>query len=199
MKRAKPEIDIASNRRENLIAAAWGAAEATFFFIVPDVWITRVSLRSRKRGFATAMSALAGAVAGGIATYQWGKKIRPRESKRLLRKLPAISGEMIENAENDMQRTGNRGMLWGPFRGVPYKIFARTAGMQRLSFPSFVAWSIPARIPRFLLVVVATRGLVKLAGTFLPEAKVEKLAPTIHTVFWIAFYSWYMRVVGREK
>lgn len=202
MKRAKEksrsEAAPSGEGVDRVISAAWGAAEATCFFIVPDVWITRAALKSPARGVAAAFSALAGALAGGVATYLWGRSTRGPESKRLLRKLPAISGKMIEKAEAEMSRVGNRGMLWGPLRGVPYKIYARTAGLQQRSFLGFLAWSVPARIPRFLLVVLGTMGLVAGARKVLPPGKTEQLAPIIHTGFWIAFYSWYLRVVGRE-
>lgn len=184
--------------RDNVVAALWGAAEATCFFIVPDVWLTRVSLRSRKRGIVAALSSLGGALAGGIATYLWSARTESHESKRLLRKLPAISGAMIDRADTEIARVGNRGMLWGPLRGVPYKIYARAAGAQRKSLLSFIVWSLPARIPRFLLVVAGTRGLVALAGRFFRPETIKKLGPIIHLGFWIAFYSWYLRVVGRE-
>lgn len=189
----------AVNTRDQVLSAAWGAAEATCFFIVPDVWITRVALRSPKGAFAAAGSALLGAVLGGVATYAWGKRTSRAQSNRLLRKLPAISGAMIDKAEDEMVKVGNRGMLWGPLRGVPYKIYARTAGMQGQSFAGFLAWSIPARIPRFLLVAAATVGLAAGARRFVSPTTLDKLTPSIHTIFWIAFYSWYLRVVGRER
>ncbi|KAB1643420.1 hypothetical protein [Gulosibacter chungangensis] len=162
------------------------------------MWITRTALKSPRAGVAAAFSALAGALAGGIATYVWGRKTGRADSKRLLRKLPAISGQMIENAEAELSRVGNRGMLWGPLRGVPYKIYARASGLQKRSFMGFLAWSVPARIPRFLLVVLGTRGLLAGARKLLPKGKTEQLAPIIHPGFWILFYSWYLRVVGRE-
>ncbi|MDJ1370540.1 hypothetical protein [Gulosibacter molinativorax] len=182
----------------SIIAAAWGAAEATCFFIVPDVWITRATIHSPKRGVAAAFAALGGALAGGVATFFWSQNTTPRESKRLLRKLPAISGDMIDKADAEVARVGNRGMLWGPLRGVPYKIYARAAGTQRQSFLGFLAWSVPARIPRFLLVVALSMGLIAGARKILPDGQTEKLAPRIHLGFWIAFYSWYLSVVGRE-
>ena len=56
-----------------LIAGIWGFAEATLFFIVPDVWLTLIAVR---RGLVPALAAcgwaLAGALAGGLAMYAWG-------------------------------------------------------------------------------------------------------------------------------
>lgn len=184
--------------RDHLIAGLWGAAEATCFFIVPDVWLSRIATKSPRRAMWASVTALVGAVAGGIATYQWGSRTHPEASKAALRRLPAISAAMIERCETDLSEKGTGAMLSGPLRGVPYKIYARTAGMQRRSLPEFIAWSVPARIPRFLLVSALATGLTRGSERVLGVARTARLSGPVHTVFWIAFYAWYLRTVGRE-
>ena len=54
-------------------AFAWGFAEATLFFVVPDVWLTLIAVRRGLRPALVACGwALAGALAGGLAMYAWG-------------------------------------------------------------------------------------------------------------------------------
>jgi hypothetical protein len=49
----------------NGIAALWGLAEATLFFIVPDVWLTLITVWSPRKALIACLFALLGALAGG--------------------------------------------------------------------------------------------------------------------------------------
>jgi len=51
--------------RDHAVAGLWGFAEATAFFVVPDVWLSAVALRNLPRGLTGAASATAGALVGG--------------------------------------------------------------------------------------------------------------------------------------
>lgn len=184
--------------RDHLVAAAWGAAEATFFFIVPDVWLSRVALRSPRRARAASVSAVVGAIAGGLVARAWAARTPVPESAAAMRRLPAISRAMIDRVDGDVRRHGFRAVLAGPVRGVPYKLYARAAGVQRVPVPAFIGWSVPARLPRFLLVSALGDGLARLGRRILPEGVSDRIAPTVHLIAWIAFYAWYLRVVGRE-
>src|SRR5687768_13543988 len=53
-----------------LVAAmAWGFAEATLFFLVPDLVVGWIALRSPRRVLAPSVAASAGAVVGGLLVY----------------------------------------------------------------------------------------------------------------------------------
>src|SRR5436190_634460 len=52
-------------------AVAWGFAEATLFFIVPDVLITLIALFSFKKSALAMLLATLGAVVGGALMFQW--------------------------------------------------------------------------------------------------------------------------------
>ena len=184
--------------RDQVIAAAWGAAEATCFFIVPDVWLSRVALRAPRRAVAASVPALVGAIAGGFATRAWAAARDRRATAAAMRRLPAISTAMLERVEGDVRRQGFRAVLGGPVRGVPYKLYAREAGLQGTGAAAFAGWSVPARIPRFALVAGMAAGLAALGRRLLPAGVSDRIAPTVHTLAWVAFYAWYLRVVGRE-
>ena len=54
----------------SVIAFIWGFAEATVFFIIPDVWLTAVTLKADRRQTGEAFGwCLAGAILGGILVY----------------------------------------------------------------------------------------------------------------------------------
>lgn len=182
--------------RDHAIAFTWGLAEGTFFFIVPDVWLSQLALRSPRRAYAASVSAVVGALAGGVATYFWGRRLCEQESRRLLATLPAISHRMIDTVETEMSRGMNR-MVIGPLSGTPYKIYARTAGLRGDHLASFLFWSVPARIPRFLLIAVGTSLAARLGRKTLRGRRpaVEKL---IFLAGWVGFYTWFFRTVGRD-
>jgi membrane protein YqaA with SNARE-associated domain len=82
----------------DVAAALWGFAEATVFFIVPDVLLTAAAMGSLRRGLRAAGFALAGAVAGGVAVMLWARA-DPEGVARMLLAVPGISEALVERAQ----------------------------------------------------------------------------------------------------
>lgn len=183
-----------SRRKAHTVAAGWGFAEGTFFFLVPDIWLSWVALKNPRRSLRASVSTLAGALAGGAVVYAWGRRVDAETSRRLLLRIPAVTPKMIDLVESEMER-GQHSMVLGPLRGIPYKIYARTTGEKNLSLSEFLAWSVPARLPRFVLVALGTRTAVYAGRKILgrPRPGLEK---TIMIAGWIAFYTWYFTHTG---
>jgi len=175
-------------------AAAWGLAEGTFFFIVPDVWLSWVALRKPRAARKAALSALAGAMAGGALVHAWARHAGAPTTRAWLLRVPAITPEMIAEVEAGLER-GMHTMVFGPLRGIPYKIYARTAGARGESLGAFLAWSLPARLPRFLLLAAATQALTA-AGRKLLGGERPRAEQAIHLLAWGAFYGWYFTHTG---
>lgn len=192
---------------DHVVAFGWGLAEATAFFIVPDVWTSRVALRHPRRALATTASAVAGAMLGGALVHGWARRTPPSDSARLMTRIPAIDAAMVAQVDDEVARSGYRAMLRGPARGVPYKLYARSAGVQGLPLSRLLAWTVPARIIRFLLVTGASAGLAaasRRAGLNSPDhglARVfgtpERAERAVHALGWTAFYAWYFSRFGR--
>lgn len=182
---------------ENVIAAVWGVAEGTVFFIVPDVWISWVALKSRRRSLTTTLSALAGALVGGLATYKYSSRTGADATRRFLVGQPAISHAMINRIEHEMVEEGPKTLMRGPLRGAPYKIYARTAGVQEQPLGTFLAWSVPARLIRFVLVSLGSSAMASATKKHFPRH-----AKTINRIgffaAWTAFYIWFFKTTGRE-
>ncbi|MFM9105841.1 MAG: hypothetical protein ACKOWF_04000, partial [Chloroflexota bacterium] len=108
----------------------------------------------------------------------------------LLDRVPAISGAMIARVEREMAAGGTRRMLLGPLRGTPYKIYARTDGMQGRPLPPFLLWTVPARGIRFLLIA----GISALGGRAI-RRRTTRPGPVVavYAAAWTAFYAWYFR------
>ncbi|WP_238385220.1 hypothetical protein [Nesterenkonia muleiensis] len=184
--------------RDHSVAAAWGFAEATFFFVVPDVWTSWVGLRKPKRALGTTVSALGGALAGGAVTYAWGRHASASSSRTALTRVPGITDGMISEVEREVADSGHASLMRGPTRGVPYKIYARASGLQGKSLLNFLAWSVPGRLVRFVLVTLVASGVAAGVRRLFPRIP-EKLISGIFWGCWTAFYAWFIPTVARRR
>jgi membrane protein YqaA with SNARE-associated domain len=169
-----------------IVALVWGLFEATWFFIVPDVWLTVISRKRLRPGVIASLYALAGALVGGAIIYT----IRPGDA--FLDWVPGISSAMIEEARADMSAHPNRAVFIGPLFGVPYKIFSANASAAGTSLPLFLLVSIPARLLRFLVVTIVCHAILQPLNRWLGE----RGAFSVLIIGWIAFYVFYFWAVG---
>lgn len=167
-----------------LAAALWAFAEATLFFVVPDVLLSLLAVARGWRLAAQAtLWAIGGALLGGLAMYAWGAQDQAG-ALALVERLPAISPEMIAQVRISLAEQG----LWPLFQagvtGVPYKIFAASAPGAGIALAPFLLASGAARAGRFLLTVLLAvlvdRLLARLAG--------RRARLWIFGGFWVVFY-----------
>jgi membrane protein YqaA with SNARE-associated domain len=176
-----------------LIAAAlWGFAEATFFFLVPDVALTAIAIYDWRLAALACLAALAGALAGGSLMYCLGSR-RHAPTRAFLLRLPGIGKPMLERVGDEVTRRRFLAVLTGPLSGTPYKIYAVEAGRQGLAFAGFLLITIPARLIRFALVTALAAWLAHAVVPLLPLP--WKLA--VWAASWSVFYAWYFRAMRR--
>jgi membrane protein YqaA with SNARE-associated domain len=178
------------SRSAAAVALGWGFAEATLFIVVPDVWIGLLALFSWRAGLRAVVWAVIGAVIGGALMFGVGAELDHDRSARLLDAVPAISPGMIERVEEEMRERGPASMLLGPLRGTPYKIYARTAGVQEHPLGAVLLWTIPARGARFVL-VAAVAGLYGWLVRRITPRTSWLLGP--YLLVWALFYVLYFR------
>jgi hypothetical protein len=170
----------------NSIATLWGFAEATLFFIVPDVWLTAIAVWSPRKALIACLFALFGALAGGALMYGWGA-VEPAMALAMLDRIPAINAEMLATVAAEIRERGLLAPFVGPIRGVPYKIYAVQAPAQGMGLGTFLLISIPARLSRFvLLTLVASLLFAKSLTYWTPRRKLFLLGGC-----WVAFYTTY--------
>ena len=143
----------------NLIAALWGFAEATLFFIVPDVWLTLAGRNNLRRGIIACFYSVAGALVGGLVMYLWGRH-GPATAATVIEQVPAISDEMVSGVREAMSEQGVLAIMLGPFSGTPYKVYAVQAAAAGIGPGMFLLITIPARLIRFLLVTIISHYAV---------------------------------------
>ena len=175
----------------NRLAALWGVAEATVFFIVPDVLLSYAARDDVKKGITACLYSLIGALIGGSIMYVWGMW-QQETASLVLDYIPAINPMMIESVKSQLSSQGVLAMFLGPITGTPYKIYAAQAGAQNLSFWLFMLVTIPARLIRFVLVTTFFHYLLRVIAN-LAGAKYKL---RILILSWVLFYSSYFYVLG---
>lgn len=170
----------------NVIAWLWGAAEATFFFIVPDVFLSYLALDGYKKALIACVYVLAGALAGGLFMYTIS--YNKTEVTALLDMVPGISPSLIQHGQVLFDRHMLYGMLEGSFSGVPYKIFSAHAGSTSAPIILFILASAAARFPRFiaisLLTAIITQTLLKNKTSVVKK----RILIAVWTLFYICYF-----------
>jgi len=175
----------------SLIPLLWGFAEATLFFIVPDVPLTFIALlKGHGAALRAACFAAAGAVAGAAVMYAWGAR-DPAAAVAMLERIPAIGPRMIARVGERLAQWGMAAIPLGGVSGVPFKIYAVMAAQSGIGVAVFLAFALPARLARFaaavLIVDAIGRGPL---GRLAARHRVLMLAG-----FWILFYAAYWGLV----
>lgn len=169
-----------------LISFLWSLFEATFFFIIPDVWLSFTSLESLKNGFKNIGFTLLGAVVGGSIMYALGS-YNIISLAAFLELIPDINSKRLLEVEEILKNEGLTALFMGPIKGIPYKIYASYSGALALNFLMFILISIPARAMRFIMTVLITNLVSKiiLKKVSLRNKKIILL------LIWILLYTLY--------
>lgn len=179
--------------RANAIASLWGFAEATVFFIVPDVLLSWLALRSPKSGLIACLFALLGALVGGTVMWLWGR-VDPDSARAIFELLPAMGGASIANVQMQLADSGISALFLGPLGGTPYKIYAVEAANLGFGLAIFLAVSIPSRLTRFLLVTIVSG----VASQVLRRRFSLRTVQMIHVGCWAVFYVWFFAVMAES-
>src|SRR5262245_38629408 len=139
----------------NVAAFVWGVAEATLFFLVPDVLLSCIGLRRGAKAAAIASGwAALGAAAGGVVMHLWSAHDAEAARAAVLA-VPAVSAPMAAAAEAAMRENWFAATLLGTLSFTPFKLYAVLAPQTGVPLPAFAPAAIAARLPRFLAVSIA--------------------------------------------
>ncbi len=165
------------------LAFIWGFSEATLFFLVPDILLGWIVLSKKKHIIRYYGLTLMGALLGGILMYQWGGN-NVVTLNAILSRVPAVDEELIRIARDGLASNSLIEMLRGSLSGTPYKIYAANASSMHIDMGLFLLISIPARLVRWVLVGLCTRGIYLLFLQRLSNIQ----SSIIYLTFWLIFY-----------
>ena len=172
--------------RRSILAGVWGFAEATLFFILPDVLLSYYALNKKGQLIRLSVIALIGALLGGTLMYCWGQ-YHFATAYEWVESVPAINDELMVMVKRQMQSSGMWSIMIGPLQGLPYKTFAAQAYVSGISIEAFLLISIPARLLRFLAITYVARWIVR----GLLNNLQRKSLVTVWAGVWILVYGLY--------
>jgi len=179
------------------LIAIWALAEATFFFIVVDVPIMALGVQAGvRRALVGAVFAAVIAAIGGCGLYFWSNA-NPESVFEVMVAIPAVDKMLLTEVYQDWLANGFLSMLVGSFSGVPYKLYAYSAGAApgsqgQIALAGFFFASVLARLPRFALVaLVAGWTGPRMLKHFGPRRVWFAFA-----LGWVGFYALYWKVMG---
>jgi membrane protein YqaA with SNARE-associated domain len=188
-----PSLPLGAISMDALVLFTWGFAEATLFFIVPDVFVAFIGLQDGGAAESAAWWAVAGSVAGGLVLAVWTRR-RPSGVSDALAHVPAISGPMIDAVAVHVARSGSIAMVLGPARGIPFKLYVNAMAER----PVLVLLPLMAVARAARMVPVAWvsgwsgRRLVDGFGLGLPTVL------WLYSILTVAGYAWYFRSIRRR-
>jgi hypothetical protein len=169
------------------VGLLWGLAEATLFFIVPDVLLTLVALFSFRRSARVLAYILLGALAGGTIMFYLGAK-NPAESKAIVLHVPFVSAAMFDKTAQSFQRDGIWALTKGPGNGIPYKVYCVQAS-RHSGLLLFLVVSLLARLERFALFWLIAGAI---GFSFRKNIRRQpRITVAVHACIWILGYAWY--------
>ena len=171
----------------------WGFAEATLFFIVPDVIVGAVALVAPRKALRAAAAAVAGAVVASVALFAWANAWG-QTARAAIAAVPAVHPWMFADAARGLADHGGVVMITSAFTGIPYKVWAFEMVVENWTLPSLMAWTIPARALRLGLVA----GGAGLVGWFGRRRIMVGpwLVLGVWLAIWVAIYVEYWTRVG---
>jgi hypothetical protein len=175
------------------IAAAWGLAEATLFFVVPDVLLSWLAGFRPRVAWRAVAACLGGALLGGLLMYLAATDSLER-MRALLDAVPAINADFIAATGAALQEQYGSQMLRAGFSGVPYKILAVESAAQGQPLATFLGWSVPARLSRWVLVVLLARGVTLFVRSRFAAA--DRVLWTLWGAGWGIVYVVYFTLMG---
>jgi hypothetical protein len=175
----------------NIVAFVWGMAEATLFFIVPDVWLSIIAVKNLKNGLIACCWALAGALIGGSAIYLLSRN-SAINLLEIYMQLPAVTSSLILSVAEKLETQGIFAILFAPLAGIPYKLYAAQASSTGIGLSAFMLISIPARLIRFVTVAVFAHFIFML----LNKSPIKLNSSYSLIVFWILFYIYYFNLMS---
>ena len=171
-----------------IAALLWGFAEATLFFVAPDVLLSFIAVkRGLREELIACLCAAFGASLGGVAMYLWSAHDLASAQGAILA-VPAVNDAMLETAWHEMTTKGWFAATFeGPLSATPFKAYAVLAPHAGAGLSLFALAAIAARLPRFLIVTFGAGILARLLEPVVSQRRLKLGLAAL----WLIFYAVY--------
>lgn len=172
-----------------LAGFAWGFAESTVFFIVPDVGVAFIAAMSPRNWWKAALASIVGTLVGAVVLFLAVELWLGALASQLLLTIPGIHQASLTLASTRIADHGAGALLLAAFQGIPYKVYAAQLTLAGVSLPVLLLWTIPSRALR-LLPVAAAAGA---SGRLLQGSLRRHFGLWVgaYALCWVIFYAWY--------
>lgn len=145
-----------------VVAFLWGFSEATWFFVIPDVYLTFVALMTWRRSGWCLLAVLLGTMCGaclvyGLSAWNWAN---------LWAALPGFRGGMVTTASEQIREFGASAVQLGPANGIPYRHYIWVAANQQVGLGALLLATPLARLPRMMIAMVLAWGAARVTRTW---------------------------------
>ena len=169
----------------------WGYAEATRFWLIPDILLGWITLNRPRSIVNSVVAATVGAVLGGVRVHE-----HAREEHARLTEIPGINDALLLDAHERFASRGWVAVVRAPLDGIPYKVYATESGLAGKPLPELIAWTLLARLWRFILSAAGAALIGRVFSRAIRRSEVLWLAGTIG--FWVFVYVRYFARLRRR-
>lgn len=174
-----------------LAAGLWGYAEATRFWLIPDILLAWITLNRPRSIAASVIAATVGALIGGVRMHE-----HAREERARLTEIPGINEAMLFDAHERFASRGWVAVVRAPLDGIPYKVYATESGLAGRPLAELIAWTPLARLWRFLLTAAAAALIGRVFSRSVRQSEGWWLAGSIG--LWVFVYVRYFARLRRR-
>lgn len=168
-------------------AFLWGFAEASLFFIIPDVFLSFASINYPKTAIKACLITALGACLGGTLLYYWGY-YDYQSATWLLSKIPGIYPSQIEQVKELTLASPYTSLLFAPLKGTPYKIYAASFGLIKINLITFILISFVARVSRFLIITTCSSVICCCLKKIISTNKIKLMLIATWVLIYIVYF-----------
>ena len=167
----------------------WAVAEATVWPILPDFLLVPIVLGNRRRFYIPLAAAIAGMAIGGTFLYLFAFW-HPQQAVHLLHHLPTVREAAINRAHSYLADHGLAALIFQPWSGVPFKVWALLAGSEARNPAVAIPLFILARSARMAILAALASLFAQRFTRFLRDYSLFLL------VIYLAlfFYGWWQLI-----
>jgi hypothetical protein len=133
------------SRQANYLVFFWAMGEALFWFVIPEFLLLLVIFMRIKRKRELLIYDIFGTIAGTVLAFTINLPAY------LIEKLPYIQPAMVQQCAAWFDKHGIFALMFQPFSGVPYKVFAYLAPNYHILIIVFVIAAVTVRIARYYI------------------------------------------------